>query len=825
MESRRSCVRGGSDALPAKKPHKPAIVASKPGQDARPIQYVYAAAAAFCCVLCMLRAQAQPAPAEEQPATPPAEQAPVPAAPSQPAAPIAPSSATPLPTVTVQSSRPTPRRSAARPAKPPAQSAAAPRPAPPAPPATATPGGNEGTAANGYRATTVANVGPFAKAKLQDTPYSISVTPGALWENNNVHTTSDALKTNPAVVPLIESNGPSAGLSRVMIRGFTAADQDELRDGITDRSFTFPPIENVDHIEVLNGPSGFLYGFSEPGGTINYVSKQPTAQPLATLSTGVYGGALGYVHVDAGGPADPEGGVGYRINLYQEGGDTYIDKGTQQRLLLSGVLTYRIGDSSTLAFDYYHQDYRATGIRVDFAPYVSGGISHVPAAFDPTKQYGQPWTYNDAQKDLVGTKFVTDINDIFTFRTAVRYGYMFRDNTYIDALLTNNGSYTENVTQTTRQTEQTWAGYSLMDAKFDTGFIHHVVTFGYTDAYYYYTRGPNVTTALGASSVEAPAQFAPPSSTVPGLSNFQAQNLGNVLLGDRITFDRYWSALVGVNDAMIHQTGGGINGPSSTVLGTPDFESDKVTPTYSLLFTPRPWITLYGTYLQALEAGDQAPSTANGIPVVNASQILAPSVSTEYETGAKMQIGKFNLTTALFDINKVNAETNPVTNTYIQDGREDHKGIEVIGKGKLTDQLTVVGGFTLLDARIEQATALPASNGKIPINVPEQEARGYFEYAFPESLAPGLTLVGGANYYGKRPVDALNTGFIQPATIFDAGLRYEPVVYGHKLTFNLTVSNVFNTAYWASYNVGATASGMLPGAPRIVAFSAKVPLW
>ena len=57
------------------------------------------------------------------------------------------------------------------------------------------------------------------------------------------------------------------------------------------------------------------------------------------------------------------------------------------------------------------------------------------------------------------------------------------------------------------------------------------------------------------------------------------------------------------------------------------------------------------------------------------------------------------------------------------------------------------------------------------------------------------------------------------ATTFDLGLHYQPVVYGHKLTFNLTVSNVFNEAYWASYN-----TGMLLGAPRVISFSAKIPL-
>jgi iron complex outermembrane recepter protein len=740
--------------------------------------------------------------------------------PTQQAPPERPS--TTLPTITVEA-----RRRPVRTAKPgpsaPASTTATATATPAVPAASSAPAaGTEGTAANGYRATSAANAGPFANISLQKTPYSISVTPGALFENNNVHTVSDALKTNPTVVPLIESNGPASGLSRVMIRGFTAADQSELRDGMTDRSFTYPPLENVDHIEVLNGPSGFLYGFSQSGGTVNYVSKQPTPQPFANLTAGIYGGAIGFVHADASGSAGPDNRVGYRINFYQEDGDTYIDEGKQKRTLFSGVLSYRIGDSSILSFDYYHQDYDVTGIRVDFAPFSSGGIAHVPTPLNAAKQYGQPWTGNSSQKDLVGTKFVSDLNDTFTLRTAVRYGNMWRDTTIIDGIFTNasGSSYTENATRTTRQFENSVAGYSLVDAKLDTLSIHHLVTFGYTDAYFYFTRGPNVTTTLGTSSTAAPTQFAEPATFIPGTSNFQAQNLGNALIGDRITLNDYWSAIVGVNDAMVNQTAGGVNGPPSTALGVANFQQSKVTPTYSLLFTPRPWVTLYGTYIETLSLGDQAPATFNGLPVVNAGEVLAPSVSTEYEAGAKFNFGRFDLTTAFFNINKVNAETNPENQVFIQDGREVHQGVEVTSKGKVTDQLTFVGGFTLMDAKIQQATALPASNGKIPINVPEQQARAYFEYALPPSFVPDATLVAGANYYGKRPVDALNTSFMAPATIFDAGLRYEPVVYGRKLTFNLTVSNLFNTSYWASFN-----TGMLLGAPRIIALSGKIPLW
>jgi iron complex outermembrane recepter protein len=416
--------------------------------------------AAFCCIGCVLEAHAQPLPvgdsqpvpqgtAQQQPSTPPP-------------------SASPrfnrLPTVMVQTTHVRRIRRATKPSlptAPPPTPAAATIASTPPPPGIST-GGTEGTATNGYKATTAANIGPFSNVSLQNTPYSVSITPGALWENNNSHTVSDALKTNPTVVPLIDSTAPASGLSRIMIRGFTAADQDELRDGITDRSYTYPPLENVDHIEVFNGPTGFLYGFTEPGGMINYVSKQPTATAFATLSSGVYGGGIVYGHADAGGPIDPEGRASYRFNLYKEDGNTYIDEGTQQRLLVSGLLNYRINDSSTIAFDYYHQNYQVTGTQVAFGPYVVNGISYVPAAFNPTKQYGQPWTFNSSEKDLIGAKFTTNYDDIFTFRTAVRYGNMQRDYTWISATLTSaTGNYTETSTQDTTQNEQTWGGYAL----------------------------------------------------------------------------------------------------------------------------------------------------------------------------------------------------------------------------------------------------------------------------------------------------------------------------------------------------------------------------
>jgi iron complex outermembrane receptor protein len=672
----------------------------------------------------------------------------------------------------------------------------------------------------GYRVEEATQVGPFSGLRLQDTPYSVNVTSGALIENRAAHTVSDALQTNPTVATLMESSGYSS-LSRVMIRGFTAADQGDLRDGMVDRSFTFVPLENVDRIEVYNGLSSFLYGFGAVGGTINYVSKQPSAIPSGEATVGNYDGGLVYGQVAATGPLDLEKQLTGRLDLYREDGDTTIDHGAQNRTLVSLVANYRLAPETVAKLDFWHQDYTVSGLETYFAPFTQNGRAQIPTAIDPTKLYGQPYTHNQSEKDLLGVGFDSRLNDVFKLRVGYRYGDMWRRYSYVDGQFANlSGAYTELYTDTPQQGERTHAGYALVDADFETGPVQHTVTFGYTGAYYYYQRGIDLHATLGPSTVYAPAYYAPPFHAVLGaVTTVQTQEFDNFLIGDQIAFDPQWSMLVGVNYARLVQGSSGINAGISTA----NFEQDKASPSASLIYKPIAELSLYATYMQGLVQGGSAPSTFtyNNItkPVGNANAVLAPSVSDQYEVGAKATLGGMFLTAALFRIYKVNEEVDPADFVYKQDGREVHEGLEFTATGKLTDRLTAIGGFTLMRARIDSATALPQSDGKIPINVPEREGRVYFEYRIPGLDA--LTGSLGVNYFGSRPVDSLNTGFLPDATTVDIGARYETVLFGRDATLNVRVENLFDTAYWSYFRTG---DGMLLGPPRTVSAFLKVAL-
>jgi iron complex outermembrane receptor protein len=255
---------------------------------------------------------------------------------------------------------------------------------------------------------------------------------------------------------------------------------------------------------------------------------------------------------------------------------------------------------------------------------------------------------------------------------------------------------------------------------------------------------------------------------------------------------------------------------------TYDYTQGQASPSASIIYKPLPKLSLYGSYIQGLAAGGTAPDTFsfNNVTkaVTNAGDQLGPSVNNQYEVGAKGTFGDLYLTAALFRIEKVNEETDPSDFVYKKSGQEVHQGLELTATGKLTDDLTVVGGLTWLQARIDQSKAIPADDGKIPFGVPEQEARLYLEYAIPG--IQNLILSFGANYFGRRPVDTLNTGFIPDVTTFDAGLRYEPELWGRRTSFDLTVSNLFDKNYWGS--VSDYGEGLLLGSPRIISFSARV---
>jgi iron complex outermembrane receptor protein len=569
----------------------------------------------------------------------------------------------------------------------------------------------------------------------------------------------------------------------------------------------------------MTGLSGFLYGPADVGGMINFVTKRPTWTPLYSITAGDYGGSNYYVHGDFGGPIYKDK-LAFRFNVLAEDGNTNIDHENINRNLFSGALDWRVSDGLLLQFNGSHEENRVDGGAVAWI-YSTNALGAATAfhesAPDASENWGQKFTASYITTDKVGPRLTWDLNDVFTLRSAYRYAVDdFTQLIYANNRVTaNNGTYSQSIFRNTEAYFTSKGGYTLLDAKFKTGFVENKVTAGYT--------GDRLVTAGGNgfyNSIAVPnLNFSQPTYIADPVWGGQGEGAitkgaiteyRNWVVGDEAKFSDSWSALVGANYAEVIVK----NFNSTTGALASQYDQTKPTPSASLLYKPIPWITTYATYMQGLEQGTIVPATGS-IKYTNGGQALPPFTDYQYEVGAKATLGGALLTAALFDIDRAlqyALNNGNGTETYVQSGREDHKGFEFTVTGKATTNLTLFGGLTLLDAKVKRNEANPQWDGKVPTNVAQQMAKLYGEYAI--SAVPGLSLTGGVYYTGKQYADSMNTDRLPAVVTEDIGARYTTTLDTHPLILRLNITNLTNESYWMN--------AYYTGDPRCIMFSAQM---
>jgi len=669
----------------------------------------------------------------------------------------------------------------------------------------------EGSAESGYRITT-ANVGPLGKQPIKDTPMSINVVSSDQIENLQASSTSEALKYNPTIRPQLGSN---LSANYFMIRGLGySANGNAAVDGMQ-ASVGFEPVEDKERVEVLNGASSFLYGFSGPGGVVNYVLKRPTETMINKVTAGNYGGQQAYVHGDFGGPID-NGRFGYRVNFLKVGNGTVgVDRETHERQLFSGAFDWHVMPSTVWSFEASHFD---RDIKNQQAYFLVGKATVIPAAPNLRTNYGAPYNFTHDEYNRVGTSVKSQLNDVFTLRSAFRYTETENQSRNMrDSFINNNGDYNYQMQIKSTSQSITAQGYAFIDAAFDTGFIHHDATFGYAqnrvDSRTAYPNTDTSTYKLSTSiigNILNPSFPADPCPADPKACANLGDNLRttgttdyrSALLADKVKLNEQWSAFVGVNAPRIETS----SWNSNTGVLTGQYAAERVTPAAALMFKPIPAITTYVAYTESLQKGEVVSDGSN------MGQVLPPYVATQFEAGAKTTIGKVDINVAVFEIEKANLYKDPTTLAYSHDGLQRHRGAELTFTGKATDQLTLGGGFTWLDAKIIKATDSSLVD-KAPLGVPHYIATLFGEYAL--TSVPGLVLLGGASYTSKEWVNNANTISIPEVFLLDAGVRYQTKIREMPTTFRVNVANLLDKRYWT--NKGDDM--LYTGTPRTVAFS------
>ncbi len=676
-----------------------------------------------------------------------------------------------------------------------------------------------------YRVETVNSLGPLGTARILDAPYSISVLPLDLIENSMATNFKDVSKYLP-LVAYQEQQGPD--ILRPQTRGMQGGNfQNSRVDGMQMFVTVANAMEQFQQIEVLNGVSASLYGPANPSGMFNFVSKRPTDYDLRRISV-IYGSnSIGTAHIDLGGRVDEAAVLSYRLNaLFGEGGG-YVDGSHQRRVL--GDLGVDIRPRPDTVIELNYSDYHLVDLGYPGWFTYSEKIV-LPAAPDPARVgYGQTYAGVDLETRMGTVRLKHDFNSDWHLVVGALNQDASRDiNTPVNNLKSNAGNYTSSFANgfAPRFVMTSDAGY--LNGNFLTWGAAHDLTIGTagykSQSYSVVTPALAAGVLLGSANIDSPKSFPEPKAGPPFTGrNFDSSTTyqQGINAGDTIRFSETWSTRLAVSQDWFH-----VDNYNAKAKALPEYANSGLSPTASLLYKPVSNVTAYATYASSLQAGDLAPG-APGAPktVANAGQSLPPYRSKEIEAGIKASLAKIDFTAAIFRIQRPFANIDLTDNLFKISGRQVNKGLELSVVGELVSGLTVYGGVTWLNARLED-TGLAATNDRTYVGAPKVKGNTLFEYRIP--ALERLVAVFDWQFSGPRPGNDTNSFYAAGYNLFDIGVRYSANLAGKNVTWRLAVNNVTDRNYWStvapSNLTGANTGNLLAhlGAPRTVLASASV---
>jgi iron complex outermembrane receptor protein len=672
-----------------------------------------------------------------------------------------------------------------------------------------------------YRVESVDSIGPLGSQKLLDVPYTIGILSEDLIKNSQATNFKDVSKYLP-LVAYQEQQG--ADILRPQTRGMQGGNfQNSRMDGMTFFITVANAMEQFQQIEVVNGVSASLYGPANPSGMFNFVSKRPTDYDLREVTVSYASDSIGTAHVDLGGKLDSNGVVSYRFNGLFGEGDAWVEHSHAKRVLGSLAVDVRPLEDTVIEtnYSYYHL------IDTGFPGWFSYGEKIIlPPAPDPKNVgYGQNYAGVDMLTRMGSVRLKHDFNSDWHLVVGALNQDASRDiNTPVDNLTNNNGNYTSSLANGFAPRFIMTSDAAYLDGNFTTWSVAHDLAIGTTgyksQSYSVITPATAPSVLLGSASIDSPAIFPFPAAGLPNTGlNFDSSTTyqQGVNIGDTIRFTDQWATRLAVSQDWFH-----VDNYNAKAVALPEYADHGLSPTASLMYKPVGNMTVYATFASSLQAGDLAPS---GTGLVNAGQSLPPYRSKEYEVGYKASLAKIDFTAALFRIQRPFANVNLADNAFEISGLQVNRGLELSAVGEVIPGLTVYGGVTLLDAKLEN-TPLATTNDQIYVGAPKVKGNTLFEYHLP--TVPGLVATFDWQYSGPRAANDTNSFFVAGYNLFDVGARYTSSILAKSVTWRLAVDNVADKHYWStiapSNLTGANTGSLLAhfGSPRTVLASASI---
>jgi iron complex outermembrane recepter protein len=684
------------------------------------------------------------------------------------------------------------------------------------------PAQNSGAQATDPTAYSVPNASTATKTDtpIMQTPASVMVIPHQVLEDRQVITIDQALQNvSNVTVTGGGAAGDAAPFSGISVRGF-AADA-IFRDGTridnygqSGNAFT-QGLANIDRIEVLKGPAAILFGLVEPGGIVNFVTKQPQSTPSYTLEETIGSFGLSRTTLNATGPLTKDGSVLYRLDTSYLNQGSQVDDVYNKNFFIAPVVQWKIDAQDTVKAEF---NYRSAnfGQNFGFIPVNSSASAPIGSIINPNPRLNYGNTSPDIEKTYFAAltwmhqfdndwslkqRFVlqetsvrsTEFDDPFAI--VPNAGTTLADGT--TPLVTPSGFAVQRGIFSAQNTVQNLNETTDLTGHFSTYGVRHTLLVG-ADFATFKVNGSNAQACFldtNCSFVDLlnPVNPGTPFSGPPTFFHDFAQftETSGFYVQDQLKLPYDFYLLGGGRFQYIHQTS----------LGSDGIYAHAVTPRAAILWQPREWLSLYTSYTESY-----GPAAVGAVTPDNKN--VPPSAGSQIEYGVKTSFfgGKLTATAAYFDLTKTNVPTpDPFDLNFVfVTGAIRNRGAEFDLQGELSPGWKMIFNYAHNDARVTAENVVSGFNFQYPLGarfggVPLDIAHLWTTYDFQDASLRGWKIGGGINIIGPTPYEETGGAFqaisLPDAVTFDLMTSYHFNVWNQKWTLQLNAINIFNRKY------------------------------
>jgi iron complex outermembrane recepter protein len=676
-----------------------------------------------------------------------------------------------------------------------------------------------------------------------ETPASVDVVSQEQMREQGYRTTTETA-VGATGVQAADLGGAPASFA---MRGFTFSEVNVLHNGISigPNGITGRMMEtaNLQQVEFLKGPSAIMSGLDAIGGSVNFVSKQPTTGPIRNeLDTSIDTLGTYRTYFGSGGSTNVSG-LDYRFDASSSKIASFIDGDYQQLNNISGQLNYRVNDAFKVfaAIDYKNDRghaYWGTPLTTTAfsGPFSTHGVvaGSAISAFD-----GSLISPVTVDSRTLTTNYNVADNAVGAHELWLRAGWEW---SYGDAVTVKNQVYDYGARRHWYDSE-TYAfdtATSMIDR--DRFFVTHrqqVVgdntDIAWNSSFFGMENRLAGQLQLSRNDIQFQQEGNPntfPADSVdvlnpaPGFYGVSDPNIRNASLQttagsieDRLKLTPWLALMGGIRVEDIRLARDGVNFDGTIPTGQP-FSKDWTPVSYraAATFEPVKGLMLYCMYATAYD-----PAIAGIFSVTPASSIDLTS-SRIYETGIKLISNdkRAEATIAAYDIVRQNVYVQ-VTNAIATEAGEVHtRGVELAGGLRPIENVKLWGNVAFTEAHYGD---FDAWSGNIPSNVAPVIVNAGASYTFSNWRWP-LEIGGSVRHVGQRYLFEDDLTAMLPYTTVDLfafmdipgrDLAWQGL---EKMRVGFRVRNLTNALY-AQFSDPGYPDQVYLGAPRTFELSAS----